>query len=229
MLVPTGSRPAQGDRARARRRGPARALARRAVEDCEASRGLRSRDRATRARPTPIVRSSCLRMSCQGDRADLRDGRRRRRRPRELAATRAGPRARPDRRRASDPGVARGVEAVLERLGARRVDRVEMPPLGVSSSMIRARVAAGKPIRWLVPDGSRRTLIAERGLYRRGGRDEPESSWRGRSRRSPMTSRPRTSSRSKSARSSATPTSSSSAPPATSAWRRRFTTRCRCG
>ena len=63
-------------------------------------------------------------------------------------------------------GVERAdVDEVLGRLGAgERAARVEMPPIGISSSMIRARIAAGQPVRWLVPDTVAQ-LIAERGLY----------------------------------------------------------------
>lgn len=56
-------------------------------------------------------------------------------------------------------------EAAIERLGATdRVDLVRMPELAVSSTRIRRRVAAGRPIRYLVPDPVAR-LIADRGLY----------------------------------------------------------------
>jgi nicotinate-nucleotide adenylyltransferase len=70
--------------------------------------------------------------------------------------------------------------AVAERDGAQRAeieartaalrgrDRIEffdMPRLDLSSSEIRARVAAGRPIRWLVPDAVA-GYIAEHGLYR---------------------------------------------------------------
>lgn len=56
-------------------------------------------------------------------------------------------------------------EAAIERLGAtERVDLVRMPDLAVSSTRIRRRVAAGRPIRYLVPDPVAR-LIADRGLY----------------------------------------------------------------
>jgi nicotinate-nucleotide adenylyltransferase len=40
-----------------------------------------------------------------------------------------------------------------------------MPEIGVSSTGIRRRVAAGRPIRHLVPDGVAE-LIGEQGLYR---------------------------------------------------------------
>ena len=59
----------------------------------------------------------------------------------------------------------RDVDAVLERLGAaERAAFVEMPEIGVSSSMVRERVAAGRPIRYLVPDAVAE-LIVERNLY----------------------------------------------------------------
>jgi nicotinate-nucleotide adenylyltransferase len=57
-------------------------------------------------------------------------------------------------------------EAALERLGAAdRAEGVRMPEIGVSSTGIRQRVAAGEPIRHLVPDAVVE-LIADRGLYR---------------------------------------------------------------
>lgn len=67
---------------------------------------------------------------------------------------------------AERPGVERSdVDATLARLGAgSRAEVVEMPPVGISSSMVRERVAAGRPIRWLVPDPVL-ALIEEHGLY----------------------------------------------------------------
>ena len=57
-------------------------------------------------------------------------------------------------------------DAALERLGgAERAEIVRMPEIGVSSTGIRRRVAAGRPIRHLVPDAVV-NLIADRGLYR---------------------------------------------------------------
>jgi nicotinate-nucleotide adenylyltransferase len=46
-----------------------------------------------------------------------------------------------------------------------RVRFFAMPRIDVSSSLVRARVAEGRPIRWLVPDAVARA-IEERGLYR---------------------------------------------------------------
>jgi nicotinate-nucleotide adenylyltransferase len=58
------------------------------------------------------------------------------------------------------------VEATLERLDAAgRAAIIEMPLCGVSSTMIRERAAAGRPLRHLVPDRVA-ALIEERGLYR---------------------------------------------------------------
>jgi nicotinate-nucleotide adenylyltransferase len=54
-------------------------------------------------------------------------------------------------------------ESVLEGLGA-RFETIRMPGLGISSTRVRRRVAARKPIRYLVPDAVRE-LIEDRGLY----------------------------------------------------------------
>jgi nicotinate-nucleotide adenylyltransferase len=64
------------------------------------------------------------------------------------------------------PGVGMGaVESALERLGAAdRAEIIDMPLCGVSSTLIRERAAAGRPLRHLVPD-SVVELIAERKLY----------------------------------------------------------------
>lgn len=63
-------------------------------------------------------------------------------------------------------GVERAeVEAVLERLGgAGRAEFLDMPQIEVSSTLVRERVAEGRPIRYLVPDGVAE-LIEGRGLY----------------------------------------------------------------
>jgi nicotinate-nucleotide adenylyltransferase len=68
---------------------------------------------------------------------------------------------------AGRPGTALDeAEAALERLGAPdRADIVRMPELAVSSTRIRRRIAAGAPVRYLVPDAVLE-LIAQRGLYR---------------------------------------------------------------
>ena len=68
---------------------------------------------------------------------------------------------------AGRPGTALDeAEAALERLGAGdRAKMVRMPEIGVSSTRIRRRVAAGRPVRYLVPEPVLE-LIDERGLYR---------------------------------------------------------------
>jgi nicotinate-nucleotide adenylyltransferase len=68
---------------------------------------------------------------------------------------------------AARPGTAlEEAEAAIERLGGEdRAEVVRMPEIGVSSTGIRRRVAAGRPIRHLVPDGIA-GFIGERGLYR---------------------------------------------------------------
>jgi nicotinate-nucleotide adenylyltransferase len=68
---------------------------------------------------------------------------------------------------AARQGTAAGeAEAAVGRLGGeRRMEIVHMPQIGISSSGIRRRVAAGRPIRHLVPDAVVE-LIAERRLYR---------------------------------------------------------------
>ena len=68
---------------------------------------------------------------------------------------------------AARPGnVLDEAEAALERLGGhQRAEIVKMPEIGVSSTGIRRRVAAGRPIRHLVPDAVV-DLIADGGLYR---------------------------------------------------------------
>ena len=57
---------------------------------------------------------------------------------------------------------------ITDRYGAKasRIHLLEGPSLDVSSSEIRARVAAGRPIRYLVPRAVEE-LIVSRGLYRR--------------------------------------------------------------
>jgi nicotinate-nucleotide adenylyltransferase len=71
---------------------------------------------------------------------------------------------------AARPGTALDeAEAALERLDAlERVEVITMPEIGVSSTRIRRRIAEGRPIRYLVPDGVER-MIAERGLYKDAG------------------------------------------------------------
>lgn len=64
-------------------------------------------------------------------------------------------------------GVARDdIRASLRGLAeGERVTFFDMPRVDVSSSMVRVRVAEGRPIRYLVPDGVA-ALIEEQGLYR---------------------------------------------------------------
>lgn len=57
------------------------------------------------------------------------------------------------------------VGAVLRSLGAGdRATRLEMPQFGVSSSAVRERAAAGRPLRYLVPEAVAR-FIEEKGIY----------------------------------------------------------------
>ena len=67
---------------------------------------------------------------------------------------------------AARPGVDRGVvDATLERLGSEwDAVTLEMPELEISSTMVRERVAEGKPVRWLVPDAVA-AMIERDGLY----------------------------------------------------------------
>lgn len=64
------------------------------------------------------------------------------------------------------------VGAVLRSLGAEgRATMLEMPQFGVSSSAVRERGAAGRPLRYLVPEAVAR-FIEEKGLYKQGAPDE---------------------------------------------------------
>jgi nicotinate-nucleotide adenylyltransferase len=58
------------------------------------------------------------------------------------------------------------VAAVMRSLGAAgRATMLEMPEFGVSSSVVRERAAAGRPLRYLVPESVAR-FIEEKGVYR---------------------------------------------------------------
>ena len=65
------------------------------------------------------------------------------------------------------PGVGpNAVGTALERLGASgRVEIIDMPLCGASSTTVRQRAREGKPLRYLVPDPVL-ALIEEKGLYR---------------------------------------------------------------
>jgi nicotinate-nucleotide adenylyltransferase len=70
-------------------------------------------------------------------------------------------------------GVTRpGFELSDEHLPADSVTLVEVPAMAISSSDCRARVASGKPVWYLVPDGVVQ-YIAKRGLYRGSGNVGP--------------------------------------------------------
>lgn len=61
------------------------------------------------------------------------------------------------------------VHTALRRLaGGERARFFEMPRIGISSTMVRERVRAGQPIRYLVPDGIVE-YIESHGLYRNPG------------------------------------------------------------
>jgi nicotinate-nucleotide adenylyltransferase len=69
---------------------------------------------------------------------------------------------------ATERGAWRQAGIVVEAAHLRNSERLrffEMPPIGLSSTMIRRRVARGEPFRYLVPDGVV-ALIESRGLYR---------------------------------------------------------------
>ncbi len=58
------------------------------------------------------------------------------------------------------------VASVMRGLGAEgRATMLEMPQFGVSSSAVRERAAAGRPLRYLVPEAVAR-FIEEKGIYR---------------------------------------------------------------
>jgi nicotinate-nucleotide adenylyltransferase len=70
-------------------------------------------------------------------------------------------------------GVTRpGFELTDKHLPADTVTLVEVPAMAISSSDCRTRVAAGKPVWYLVPDGVVQ-YIAKRGLYRGEGNVVP--------------------------------------------------------
>jgi nicotinate-nucleotide adenylyltransferase len=57
------------------------------------------------------------------------------------------------------------IEAAVKSLtGPERIDFVEMPEIGISSSMVRERAGAGAPLRFIVPDPVA-DLIQSNGIY----------------------------------------------------------------
>ena len=98
------------------------------------------------------------------------------------------------------------VAAVMRSLGAEgRATMLEMPQFGVSSSAVRERAAAGRPLRYLVPEPVAR-FIEEKGIYSMSAAASPRR-WRGGWPSSPTRKRPRRSSCSTCASWSPTPTS----------------------
>jgi nicotinate-nucleotide adenylyltransferase len=63
----------------------------------------------------------------------------------------------------------------VSRIDSRALDWVEMPQIGISSSLVRARVREGRPIRYFVPDAVRELIEAE-GLYRDEFTEPPDPS-----------------------------------------------------
>ena len=53
------------------------------------------------------------------------------------------------------------VQALAARIAPDRVDVVEAPRVDISSSLVRERIAAGRPVRHLVPPGVLRCLAAD--------------------------------------------------------------------
>jgi nicotinate-nucleotide adenylyltransferase len=71
--------------------------------------------------------------------------------------------------------VARRPGVELHGLDRAAVELIDMPPIGISSTMIRERVRRGQPIRHLVPEPVRQ-LIESEGLYRGGPANETDQS-----------------------------------------------------
>jgi nicotinate-nucleotide adenylyltransferase len=59
-------------------------------------------------------------------------------------------------------------EALAQLKGGERARFFQMPPIGISSTMVRRRVRAGQPIRYFVPDAVKH-YIETHGLYRSPG------------------------------------------------------------
>jgi len=63
---------------------------------------------------------------------------------------------------------AERISSLVEGLGGNDPVHLAMPPIDISSTLVRERCATGEPVAELVPAGVD-WLIAERGLYRNGG------------------------------------------------------------
>lgn len=59
------------------------------------------------------------------------------------------------------PRAGRDLRAIADQVAPGRADLLDVPEIGVSSSMIRERIAAGRPIRFLVPPGVEESLRRE--------------------------------------------------------------------
>ena len=59
------------------------------------------------------------------------------------------------------PRAGRDLRAIADEVAPGRADLLDVPEIGVSSSMIRERIAAGRPIRFLVPPGVEESLRRE--------------------------------------------------------------------